>query len=84
MKKYQETVYKVILFFSVLINLFLIGLLFFVLRDSLSGEGDYLLEGKRFWYFTGIISVYSISNFVLIFQFLRRKSEVEPQISDAQ
>ncbi len=84
MKKYQETIYKVILFFSVLVNLFLIGLLFFVLRDSLSGAGDYFLEGKSFWYFVGIIAAYSIANAVLLIQIFRKNSKIQPQISDAE
>lgn len=84
MKKYQETIYKVILFFSVLVNLFLIGLLFFVLRDSLSGTGDYFLEGKSFWYFVGIITLYSVANSILLIQIFKKKSEIQPQISDAE
>lgn len=84
MKKYQETIYKVILFFSVLVNLFLIGLLFFVLRDSLSGTGDYFLEGKSFWYFIGIIAAYSVANSILLIKILKKTSEIQPQISDAE
>lgn len=81
MKKYQETIYKVILFFSVLVNLFLIGLLFFVLRDSSSGAGDYLLEGKSFWYFVAIIAVYCIINSYFIIQLLRKATDIEPEKS---
>lgn len=84
MKKYQETIYKVILFFSVLVNLFLIGLLFFVLRDSFSGVGDYFLEGKSFWYFVGIIAAYSIANFILLIQNFKKNSDIQPQISDVE
>ena len=84
MKKYQETVYKVILFFSVLVNLFLIGLLFFVLRDSFSGTGDYFLQGKSFWYFVGIIAAYSVANSILLIQIFKKTSEIQPQISDAE
>lgn len=77
MKKYQETIYKVILFFSVLVNLFLIGLLFFVLRDSFSGAGDYFLGGKSFWYFVAIIAVYCIINSYFIIQLLRKGTDIE-------
>lgn len=84
MKKYQETIYRFILYFSVLINLFLIGLLFFVLRDSFSRDGDYFLEGKSFWYFVGIIAAYSSVNFVLLSQIFKNNSEIQPQISEAE
>ncbi|OJX29210.1 MAG: hypothetical protein BGO86_01730 [Chryseobacterium sp. 36-9] len=77
MKKYQETIYKIILLFSVLINLFLIGLLFFVLRDSFAGEGNWFLEGRGFWFFIGIILVYSLMNSVFIIRFLKIKSTQE-------
>lgn len=83
MKKYQETVYKVILFFSALVNLFLIGLLFFVLRDSLSGRGNYflILEGRSLWYFVGIIVFYTIANSYLLVKFFKRPIELEPEKS---
>lgn len=84
MKKYQETIYKVILFFSALVNLFLIGLLFFVLRDSFSGAGDYFLEGKSFWYFVAIIAAYSIANSILLIQIFKNTTEIQPQISDSE
>jgi uncharacterized membrane protein len=74
MKKHQETIYKIILFFSVLINLFLIGLLFFVIRDSLSGVGEWFLEGRSFWYFIGVILAYSLANSIFIVRFLKIKS----------
>ncbi|MNK25788.1 hypothetical protein D3C87_441160 [compost metagenome] len=83
MKKYQETIYKVILFFSVLVNLFLIGLLFFVIRDSLSGRGNYflILEGRSLWYFVGIIVAYTIANSYLLIQFFKKPIELEPEKS---
>ena len=84
MKKYQETIYKFILYFSALINLFLIGLLFLVLRDSFSGEGDYGLEGKSFWFFVAIISAYSTVNSILLIQISKNNSEIQPQISAAE
>ncbi|MFC4688060.1 hypothetical protein ACFO4P_14030 [Epilithonimonas pallida] len=77
MKKYQETIYKIILLFSVLINIFLIGLLFFVLRDSFAGEEDWSIEGRGFWFFIGIILVYSLMNSIFIIRFLKIKSTQE-------
>ncbi|MPT32285.1 hypothetical protein [Epilithonimonas hungarica] len=74
MKKYQETIYKIILIFSVLINIFLIVLLFFVLRDSLSGHGEWFLDGRSFWYFIGVILAYSLANSIFIVRFLKIKS----------
>jgi hypothetical protein len=62
----------------------LIGLLFFVLRDSLSGTGDYFLEGKSFWYFIGIIAAYSVANSILLIKIFKKTSEIQPQISDAE
>ncbi|WP_379963361.1 hypothetical protein [Epilithonimonas sp. UC225_85] len=81
MRKYQETIYKFILYFSALINLFLIGLLFFVLRDSLSGKGDYFLEGRSFWYFIAVIAAYSIANFIFLIQLFKKTPETEPEKS---
>lgn len=77
----QKKIYKFILIFSVLINLFLLGLLFFVLRDSLSGTGDYFLEGKNFWYFVGIIMAYCIVNSYFIIQLLKKATDVQPEKS---
>ncbi|PZU90522.1 MAG: hypothetical protein DI529_03010 [Chryseobacterium sp.] len=74
MKKYQETIYKIILIFSVVINLFLIVLLFFVLRDSLSGNGEWLLEGRSFWFFIGLILAYSLANSIFIVRLLKLKN----------
>lgn len=74
MKKHQETIYKIILIFSVLINLFLIGLLIFVLRDSISDQGEWFLEGRSFWYFVGVILAYSLANSIFIVRFLKIKS----------
>lgn len=81
MKKYQETIYKIILIFSVAINLFLIVLMFFVLRDSFSGRGDWFLEGRSFWFFIGVILGYSILNSVFIIQLFKKTSEISHQTS---
>lgn len=81
MRKYQETIYKIILIFSGLINLFLLGLLFFVLRDSLSGTGNYflILEGKSLWYFIGVIVAYTIVNSILIINLFKKTSDIGHQ-----
>ncbi|RRQ45929.1 hypothetical protein [Chryseobacterium sp. SC28] len=81
MKKYQETVYKLILFFSVLINLFLVGLLFFVVRDSVSETGAYFFEGQRFWYFVEIITTYTLLNFYFLFNILKKSAKHQPEKS---
>ncbi|ROI14727.1 hypothetical protein [Epilithonimonas hominis] len=75
MKKYQETIYKIILIFSVVINLFLIVLMFFVLRDSFSGNGEWFLEGRSFWFFIGVILAYSVLNCFLLLQIFKRKKQ---------
>lgn len=75
MKKYQETIYKIILIFSVVINLFLIVLMFFALRDSLSGNGEWFLEGRSFWFFIGVILAYSVLNCFLLLQIFKRKKQ---------
>lgn len=75
MKKYQETVYKAILAFSALINVFLLLLLFWVVRDSLAGRGDWLLEGRSFWFFVSVVVFYSLANAVFVFRLLSIKSE---------
>jgi len=74
MKKYQETIYKIILIFSAIINLFLIVLMFLVLRDSFSGNGEWFLEGRTFWFFIGVILAYSVLNSVLIVRLLKLKN----------
>lgn len=78
MIKSQKKIFKFILIFSVLINLFLLGILFLVLRDSISGNGEYFLEGKSFWYFVGIITAYCFANSYFIIQFLKKATEIEP------
>ncbi|WP_312207376.1 hypothetical protein [Epilithonimonas hominis] len=75
MKKYHETIYKIILIFSVVINLFLIVLMFFVLRDSFSGNGEWFLEGRSFWFFIGVILAYSVLNCFLLLQIFKRKKQ---------
>ncbi|AZI40342.1 MULTISPECIES: hypothetical protein [Epilithonimonas] len=75
MKKYQETIYKIILIFSVVINLFLIVLMFFALRDSFSGNGEWFLEGRSFWFFIGVILAYSVLNCFLLLQIFKRKKQ---------
>lgn len=80
MKKHQETIYKITLIFSGSVNIFLLGLLFFLLRDSLSGRGNWflILEGKSLWYFVGIILTFTIANSVFIFNlFKNQKTSVE-------
>ena len=84
MKEYQETIYKFILIFSVLINLFLLGLLFFVLRDSFSGKGKWILEGNSFRYFIGVITAYSLGNSIFVVQLFKKTSDVGSQTPDAQ
>ncbi len=74
MKKHQETIYKITLIFSVLINLFLIGLLILVIRDSVSDQGEWFLKGRDFWYFIGVILAYSLANSFFIVRFLKIKS----------
>ncbi|SHK61133.1 hypothetical protein SAMN05444371_2975 [Epilithonimonas mollis] len=76
MNRYQETIYKSVLIFSALINLFLIVLLFFVLRDSLSGIGYWflILDSRRLWFFFGVVFAYSLANAVFIVRFLKLKS----------
>lgn len=66
MKQHQETIYKITLIFSAVINLFLIGLLFFVIRDSLAKAGDWFLEGRSFWFFIGVILIFSLINCIFI------------------
>jgi hypothetical protein len=80
MIKYQKNIFKYILVFSVVINVFLLGILFLVLRDSLSQEGDYRLEGKSFWYFVGIVAAYCLGNIYFLIQFFKKAVEVEPEI----
>lgn len=75
MKKYQESVYKIILIFSVIVNLFLLVLMFLVARDSLSGTGDWLLQGRSFWFFVGVIAAYTLANALYIFRLLKLKSD---------
>ncbi|SEH37982.1 hypothetical protein [Epilithonimonas hominis] len=75
MKKYHETIYKIILIFSVVINLFLIVLMFLVLRDSFSGNGEWFLEGRSFWFFIGVILAYSVLNCFLLLQIFKRKKQ---------
>jgi len=86
MRKYQETIYKIILIFSGLINLFLLGLLFFVLRDSLSGTGNYffILEGKSLWYFIGVIVAYTIVNSIFIINLFKKTSDIGHQTPDIE
>jgi len=86
MRKYQETIYKIILIFSGLINLFLLGLLFFVLRDSLSGMGNYflILEGKSLWYFIGVIVAYTIVNSIFIINLFKKTSDIGHQTPDIE
>lgn len=76
MKQHQETIYKVILIFSAIINLFLIGLMFLVFRDSSADEGErlFLLQGKSFWFFTAIVMAYSLANAIFIVRFLKFKN----------
>ncbi|HBR12953.1 MAG TPA: hypothetical protein DD740_12305 [Chryseobacterium sp.] len=74
MKKYQESVYKIILIFSVIVNLFLLVLMFLVARDSLSGTGEWLLQGRSFWFFIGVIAAYTLANALYIFRLLKLKS----------
>ncbi|WP_312825654.1 hypothetical protein [Epilithonimonas sp.] len=76
MKKYQETIYKIILIFSVVINLFLIVLMFLVLRDSFSENGEWFLEGRSFWFFIGVILAYSVLNCFLLLQIFKRKKQI--------
>lgn len=75
MIKHQETIYKIILIFSVVINLFLIVLMFFALRDSFSGNGEWFLEGRSFWFFIGVILAYSVLNCFLLLQIFKRKKQ---------
>lgn len=86
MRKHQETIYKFILIFSGLVNLFLLGLLFFVLRDSLSGTGNWflILEGKSLWYFVGIILAFTIANAVFIFNLFKKTSDIGHQTPDKE
>ncbi len=76
MKQHQETIYKVILIFSAIINLFLIGLMLLVFRDSSADAGErlFLLQGKSFWFFTGIVMAYSLANAIFIVRFLKFKN----------
>ena len=55
-----------------------------MLRDSFSGEGDYGLEGKSFWFFVAIISAYSTVNSILLIQIFKNNSEIQPQIAAAE
>lgn len=75
MIKHQETIYKIILIFSVVINLFLIVLMFLVLRDSFSENGEWFLEGRIFWFFIGVILAYSVLNCFLLLQIFKRKKQ---------
>jgi len=74
MEKYQEIIYTITLVFSALINLLLLGLLFLVVKDNFAGNGSWYLEGRSFWFFLGIILVFSLVNFVFIIRFLKYKS----------
>jgi len=80
MIKHQLLIYKLVLGFATIVNFFLLGLLFFVLRDSLSGKGNWflILEGKSLWYFVGIILAFTIANSIFIFNlFKKQKTSVE-------
>ncbi|WP_133943049.1 hypothetical protein [Epilithonimonas xixisoli] len=86
MIRHQQLIYKLILGFSAIVNLFLLGLLFFVLRDSLSGRGNWflILEGKSLWYFVGIVLIFSILNAVFIIQLFKKTSDIGHQTSDIE
>jgi len=79
MIKHQQLIYKLTLGFSTSVNLFLLGLLFFVLRDSLSGTGDYflILQGRSLWYFVGIILAFTSANSFFIFNLFNNQTSVE-------
>jgi len=84
MIKHQQLIYKLILGFSAIINLFLLGLLFLVIRDSVSGKGEWFLEGKSFWYFVAVILIFSILNSVFIIQFFKKTSDIGHQTPDTE
>ncbi len=75
MRKHQETIYKIILIFSAIINLFLIVLMFLVFRDSSADVGErlFFLKGKSFWFFNGIVLAYSLANMIFVIRFLKLK-----------
>ena len=65
----HKNIYKISLIFSVLVNLMLIALTFFVINDSLANEGELMLEGKKLLFFVILMLAYTITNIVFIKKF---------------
>lgn len=82
MKQNQKAVFKYILIFSVIINVFLLGFLFFVIKDSVSENGEFYFQGKSFWYIIGIIAAYTAANSYFLFNLVTSVSETAKTIEE--
>ena len=58
----HKKVYQLIVLFSLIVNLFLIGLMVFIIKDSVNEKGDFALSSTKMYYAVALILGFTIIN----------------------